>query len=80
MLGIIPMKDILDVLNYIDDIKKYDKEISEEIYYGSLHDSVYNDYNNNDSSDFNDSEETQYDNFSIDNYSPNGYYFLTNSY
>jgi len=76
MLGIAPMNDILVVLKYIDEIRDYDKEILEDIYYGSLHESVYNEYNDN---DLIDSEDTQYDNFSIDNYSSEGYYFLTES-
>lgn len=83
MLGITPMKDILDVLKYIDEIKEYDKEIADEIYYGSLHDSIYDNYidEQNDSNDLNSSSnDTQYDEFSFGNYSSEGYYFLTNSY
>lgn len=79
MLGINPMNDILVVLKYIDEIREYDKEILEDIYYGSLHESVYNEYNDNNNNDTLDSDDTQYDNFSIDNYSSEGYYFLTES-
>lgn len=80
MLGILPMNDVLVVLKYIDEIRDYDKEVSDDIYYGSLHDSVYDNYI--DSS--NGSEETHYDSqafdlYSIDNYSNEGYYFLTES-
>jgi hypothetical protein len=79
MLGSLPMNDILVVLKYIDEIKEYDKEVSDDIFYGSLHDSFYDNLD-----DQNDSEETQYDNqsfdlYSIDNYSTEGYYFLTES-
>lgn len=88
MLGLIPMKDILDVLKYIDEIKEYDKEVSEDIYYGSLHDSFYDNYiddhnDSNDSNGSNGSTDTQYDEFSFGNYSTysnEGYYFLTESY
>lgn len=73
MLGIQPIQDVFDVLKYLDEIKEYDKEILNNIYYGSLHDSIYDDFS--DTNDTYDSEDTQYENSSYDTY-----YFLTESY
>lgn len=78
MLGFVPIKDLFEVLKYMDEIKEYDRSISDDIYYGNLHGSINENYI--DEYFENDSNDTQYDEYSIGNYSNDGYYFLTESY
>ena len=78
MLGIIPVDNFMVILKYIDEVIKYDKDITDNIYYGEINDSTFIELNDN--YDDNDSQDNNsYSEYIVDNFPNNEYFFSISS-